>query len=246
MTHTRTKTFARILAILVAIAIASSAVAQNRRAKISSWQKQFLIDPAKPYVYLEVDHIGPRQPRAAGEPKIGIWMRLHNNCIVPIIVYTFGVPDFAFAPPSPGRNEEIGVYDSVIANPRPWGFIRDQPPHPATLTETMKPSDLANYLWAKPQLQAAPTATAPPPPSPKPKGAKMPMGYWFDVGTDTIIHPGESIYFSLPRNHVSPKWHVQIPFHFDLDVHSPIPRPENYVTLYEDQVEEKIHSQKTN
>lgn len=243
MTHSGMKHLARITALLLAVGIVGTAQAQSRHAKINSWQKRFLINPNKPYVYLEVDHVGPREPRVPDEPNIGIWLRLHNNCIVPITVFTFGVPDLAFAPPSAGENEEIGVYDAVIANPIPsWGIIRDEPPQGEPLPGTLEPSDLAKFLWAQPQPQPAPIAAVPP--HPQPKGSRMPPGYWADVGTLTTIDPGHSIYFSLPRNHVSPKWHVQIPFSFDLDVHTTIPHPENYVELYEDQVEEEIQTQK--
>jgi len=71
-------------------------------------QTRLVIDPTKPYVYLEVDHVGPRDPRGKGEPKVGIWLRLKNNARLPIIVSTFGGP-----PGSP----ECGVMDEVVRNP---------------------------------------------------------------------------------------------------------------------------------
>jgi len=240
MTQSGTKYLTRVTAVLFFVGITFASTAQSHSN--NQGQKRFLVDPHKPYVYLEVDHVGPREPRTLGEPNIGIWLRLHNNCIVPITVHTFGVPDLAFAPPSSGPDEEIGVFDSVIANPPPWGLILVEPPKGGPLPGTLKPSELAKFLWASPQPQPVPTACAPAP-TPKHEDAKMPRGYWFDVGTLTTIYPGDSIYFSLPRNHVSPKWHVEIQFEFDLNVHSTIPRPENYVTLYEDQIEERVQSQ---
>jgi hypothetical protein len=75
-------------------------------------QTHFVIDPTKPYVYLEVDHVGPRDPRRKGEPTVGLWLRLKNNATLPIIVSTFGAP-----PGSP----ECGVMDDVVRNPRMEG-----------------------------------------------------------------------------------------------------------------------------
>ncbi|HEX5236761.1 MAG TPA: hypothetical protein VFW25_15685 [Silvibacterium sp.] len=218
---------------------ASLANAGSHSVKKSS-ALRFLIDPSKPYVYLEVDHIGPRQPELPGEPSTGIWLRFHNNCILPITVVAFGagVPPLAFTPPSLGANQEVGVYDAVIANAPAFGSFKggsvyDLPGYPSVLS-------LAAQLWGKPRQPQAPFAPSPPAqPVPKPTHSQMPSGYWADVGTLTTIEAGHSIYFSLPRNHVSTEWHVEIPFDFDLGVRSPIPSPHGYVTLYEDQVAEK-------
>jgi hypothetical protein len=72
--------------------------------------KDFLIDPSKPYVYLETDHIGPRKPGNEHEPNTGIYLRLKNNCRLPIIVSTFGGP-------IGGTDGEVGVMDEVVLNP---------------------------------------------------------------------------------------------------------------------------------
>jgi hypothetical protein len=210
--------------LLLQIAFAGSALAQSHNGKSST---NFLIDSTKPYVYLEVDHIGPRRPMSEDEPNVGIWLRWHNNCTVPITVFTFGVgnPPLAFVP-QPSEDEEVGVYYGVVANPAPAGGAGGEgfPPGPT-------PTDVAAELWGN----------SPPMTSPKPKptaasvqkseDSKMPEGYWLDVGSLTTIYPGKSIYFSLPRNSVSPKWHVQIAFKFDLRIQSP--NVHNYITLYE-------------
>ena len=50
---------------------------------------QFVIDPAEPYVYIKFDHIGRRKPATEGEGSEGLWLRLVNNCNLPITVFTF-------------------------------------------------------------------------------------------------------------------------------------------------------------
>ena len=67
----------------------------------------FVIDPNRPFVYLRFDHMGPGIRRSEGEPSSRIWLRLVNNCRVPIIVSTFGVPDGS-------PKGEIGVMDEVV------------------------------------------------------------------------------------------------------------------------------------
>jgi hypothetical protein len=67
----------------------------------------FVLNPAKPYVYLQFDHVGPRQPLQAGEGNVGLWLRIVNNCREPITVPTFGLTSG-----DPG----VGVLDEVIQN----------------------------------------------------------------------------------------------------------------------------------
>ncbi len=75
----------------------------------------FVIDPNRPYVYLKFDHIGPGIPRWEGEPSERIWLRLTNNCRIPVIVYTYPAPDGS-------PKEEQGVMDRVVANTEIWGI----------------------------------------------------------------------------------------------------------------------------
>jgi hypothetical protein len=51
----------------------------------------FILDGTKPYVYLQFDHVGPRKPLHEGEPSTGLWLRIVNNCKVPISVRSYGV-----------------------------------------------------------------------------------------------------------------------------------------------------------
>jgi len=44
------------------------------------------LDQSRPYVEIAFDHYAERLPVFAGESRVGIWLRLRNNCIVPIKV----------------------------------------------------------------------------------------------------------------------------------------------------------------
>ena len=84
-----------------ALALTASAVPVQVQKKAST----FVIDQAEPYVYLKFDHIGKRQPLSSRETDKGLWIRLANNCRVPIIVVTFD-PETK----DPGS----GVYDEIV------------------------------------------------------------------------------------------------------------------------------------
>jgi hypothetical protein len=51
---------------------------------------KLVLDKAKPIVYIDLDHIGPRPPVEGDEPDRGLWLRLLNNPVVPIEVQTMG------------------------------------------------------------------------------------------------------------------------------------------------------------
>jgi hypothetical protein len=70
--------------------------------------KDFLIDSSKPYVYIAYDHIGPRKPQRQGEDTTGLWLRIVNNCRIPIAIRNFGVNTG-----DPG----IGVLYDVVPRP---------------------------------------------------------------------------------------------------------------------------------
>jgi hypothetical protein len=86
--------------------------------KVASSVESFLIDPSKPYVYLEVDHLGPRKPLRDGEPGTGIWLRLKNNSTLPVVVIASGVP-------AESAGEALWIEDEVVPN------------RPSTGTESM-------------------------------------------------------------------------------------------------------------
>lgn len=49
----------------------------------------FLIDPSKDYVYLEFHHLVSRERIGGDEVSQGLWIRLVNNCRVPVVVALF-------------------------------------------------------------------------------------------------------------------------------------------------------------
>ncbi len=65
----------------------------------------FVLDGTKPYVYLQFDHVGPRKPLHEGEPSTGLWLRIVNNCKVPISVRSYGVTTGDIG---------TGVFDEII------------------------------------------------------------------------------------------------------------------------------------
>jgi hypothetical protein len=62
---------------------------------------KLVLDNAKPIVYIELDHIGPRPPVEGDEPDRGLWLRLVNNSVVPVEVQTMGTstdPELTLVP----------------------------------------------------------------------------------------------------------------------------------------------------
>lgn len=149
--------------------------------------KNFKIDPNRPWVYLQFDHIGSGMPRSENEPATRIWLRLTNNCRVPIIVRTFGVP-------KGGPPDEQGVMDEVVANPS-ISILGGIIVHPSTALPRPPAGD---------ETQSSAQAN------------QMPEGYWSEVSSSQSIPPGRAVLFSVPINHVSNTWHFEIPFEFDL------------------------------
>jgi len=76
--------------------------------------RSFVLNEARPYVYIAFDHAGKRKPIGKGEDKQGLWLKFINNCRVPVTLGTFetGTDD-------PG----IGVFYDVVPLPvsGPWG-----------------------------------------------------------------------------------------------------------------------------
>jgi hypothetical protein len=52
--------------------------------------------------------------------------------------------------------------------------------------------------------------------SAKTKSDEIPRGYIEEVASSMTIRPGQEIFFSIPVNHLSKRWHVEIPFEFEL------------------------------
>jgi len=73
--------------------------------------EEFLVNKERPFVYLQFDHVG-KEPRFNENEPYRIWLRLVNNCRVPIVIRTSGVPDGSPA-------GEVGLLHNVVADPPP-------------------------------------------------------------------------------------------------------------------------------
>jgi len=156
-------------------------------AQSTKMGKDFLIDVNRPFVYVKFDHIGPGIPRTRTEPNSRIWLRLKNNCRIAILVLANGVPD-----DSP--KDEVGLEYEVVANAAGRGmvFVSTADAH---------------------KLETRETGSAH---SSDTKSDEIPRGYIEEVASSVSIDPGQEILFSMPINHLSERWHVEIPFDFEL------------------------------
>jgi hypothetical protein len=127
-------------------------------------QAKLALDETEPIVYIQFDHAGPRQAVREGEPPNGLWLRLINNSVLPIVVRTNG-----------------SATDSTM---------------------TLVP-DVITAIKGKI-------------PKSGPIRGKMPSGYSSDTGSFLSVDPGKSLVFSVPANHVSHSWYMQVPFEFSL------------------------------
>ena len=95
------------LAFFIAVAI-SVANAQGEPANTNIAQR-FILNQERFFTYLQFDHIGKGTRFNEEEPAYRIWFLLVNNCRVPIVIRTFGVPDGSLV-------GEVGLLHNVIAN----------------------------------------------------------------------------------------------------------------------------------
>lgn len=98
----------------------------------SDW---FVLNPRMPYVYLIFNHSGKRVPAMNGESTQGLWLKLVNNCRVPVVIGTFdlGTKDIG-----------IGVIHEVIpvtAAPISGGIDKDGKPTPKRQVRNVKPPE---------------------------------------------------------------------------------------------------------
>jgi hypothetical protein len=71
-------------------------------------QSDFVLNRSMPYVYLQFDHIGPRAPILPGEGTIGLYLRIVNNCRVPILATEFSTSL---------ANDGVNLFDEIIPDP---------------------------------------------------------------------------------------------------------------------------------
>jgi hypothetical protein len=76
----------------------------------------FVLDPSKPYVYLKFDHIGPVKPNSEREVESYLWLKVVNNCRIPILFRASGPP-----PGYPG----VSLEDEVVEEEHGIQIISD-------------------------------------------------------------------------------------------------------------------------
>jgi hypothetical protein len=110
----------------LASAIVLLGTASTALAQISA--KNFEIDDTKPYVYIKFDHLGDRKPVNDWESMKGLWLRLVNNCRLPISI---SVLDPGTGDPGAIVNFEVvpyagyGAPDSEQRKKMPFGYSAD-------------------------------------------------------------------------------------------------------------------------
>lgn len=134
--------------------------------------KSFVIDASNPYVYLKFDHVGRRVPLSLSEPHEGLWLRLVNNCRVPVVVTLYN-----------SGPDGLALFDEII----PAGPSIS----PAMGEGTMGPDGQPIEHQKEPE-------------------GKPPQGYSAEVSSTTSIQPGKSLLFSVPIDHVSLYWYLEV------------------------------------
>jgi hypothetical protein len=163
----------------------------------------FVLDGTKPYVYLQFDHVGPRKPLHEGEPSTGLWLRIVNNCKVPIGVRSYGVTTGDIG---------TGVFDEII--PVQQGITVQAYFGEISLSTDEKPT----------QTTANEQST------------KMPEGYSAELSSVTRVLPGQSLLFSVPRNHVSRDWFLRVKFALAVSKPSVGPGPFTELDFFNEQI----------
>ena len=192
-----------------------------------------LIDTSKPYVYLEFEHVGIRRPLRNGEPNHGIWLRIKNNCKLPIVVLVI-----LEQPQNPDKS--IVLQDEVVPNRRVIGEdarsfgVLLRPEHDGTLDSMRDIVQFPNMTEDEVRgAEAAATASKLP--------AQRPAGYNVFNGFNTfetkLVAPGDQLLFSVPANHVSKDWHIEIPFRLAFPNQSSIRPPYSYLSFYQEDLD---------
>ena len=155
-------------------------------AQDAEMRNRFLLNVDRPFAYIKFDHIGPSTCREESESAPRIWLRLTNNCRIPITVDANGVCDGS-------PKDEVGVnYEVVRDHPVPGGFAEAAPLH---------------EIESKPKQDRREANL---------KAEQVPPGTMSDVCSLVTVDPEQGILFSVPANTLSRKWHIEIPFKFDL------------------------------
>lgn len=190
----------RLIQISLLVALASTS---SVHAQVKAQPEAFVLDPNRPFVYLKFDHFGPGEPWGTEDAPFRLWFKLVNNCKVTIQVRTFGGPDDA-----------LGVMDQVVEDEKPFMVETGlgPEPEPISISESIPERTIAGA-----SSQSAPTndnrtkkTETLKPERPMPRG----YGYMGEVFSSLSLASGKEVLFSLPANHLSTKWHFEIPFTF--------------------------------
>jgi hypothetical protein len=95
----------KMLVCALALFCGTNAFAQDKEATA------FVLDHSKPFAYLQFDHIGTRKPLQSGEGTTGLWLRIVNNCHIPIV---FRGHNAAEGDPGFNLDNEILPEDSTL------------------------------------------------------------------------------------------------------------------------------------
>jgi hypothetical protein len=208
--HRRQMKFVRNLLVLVLLVAANT---QGQAAGTTSAPTEaagtFRLKPALPFVYLEFDHVGEGKKGFENEPATRIWLRLVNNCRLPIVLRGELRTDS-------GVEGEVFLEDvRVVPNPPMFTIVSSAPPiepnQPPLVTSLAEPTKKDGK---KPTQNTPPKAEPPSIPRTDDEGA-MPTGYTpGDIVDIETIMPGAEVLFSVPVNFLSKKWHFEIGFDF--------------------------------
>jgi len=225
--------FCSILALAFCFPLSVMRAQQSGPKDVGS-ASDFLIDSSKPYVYLELDHVGPREPLREGEPTTGLWLRLKNNCKLPIVVVTIrNLPQSRIRTPTL-QDEVVPNRNIVGEDARGAGILA--PSGLETKLEDM--SDIVRFPnMIEEEVRNAEKEILRHSNVP----AERPLGYNFYNGFDTfeltLIPPGGQVPFSVPINHVTENWHFEVPFRLAVENKSKLRPPYSYVAFYQDDLD---------
>jgi hypothetical protein len=183
MTTRLPKAFLPILAFTLLIPIAIAQQLSDR----------FVIDASKPFAYIKFDHIADRKQRLPNQSPKGLWLRLVNNCRLPIAVRANG-PE----PGEPGVTIEYDVIPISISGfpvlghfPEPNGSSSPSEGQAIPKTNSEPPMGYS--------AEVASLLTIPP-------GGNL----LFSVPSDVVK---ECQHLEGPRP-FSTCWYLEVPFHF--------------------------------
>lgn len=177
-----------------------SCFAQDTQGPASIQASDFVIDKSKPYVYLVVDHIGPRKPIRADDGDQGVWLRIVNNCRLPIVFYTYS-----------SDGNAISLVDSIVEEEPLFeisGISNDIPLESPVLSVDVEGRPTPAALPGKP-AQGKQSVLP-----------KRPSHYATELPGTLRIPPGAQSLINMPRSHIDRRWYMQLKFTFVLDHNS--------------------------